>query len=309
MLACAHRGHHYAPVTTFTDRYWTSADGLHLHARDYAPAAGEARLPIICLHGLTRNARDFEALAPHLAAQGRRVLAVDVRGRGASDWDPEPGRYIPPVYAGDVLGLMDAAGIARAVFVGTSMGGLITMVLAALRPAAVAGACLNDIGPELASEGLARIGRYTGKGLEVADWAGAADYARYINEAAFPAYGPADWAAFARRVFTEKNGVPVLDYDPAIAIAFKPPEGEPPPAPPELWPLFQGLAFTPDKVERPLLLVRGALSDLLAPATADKMRETAPNMAFAEVPDVGHAPMLDEPEALGAIDAWLKGAP
>ena len=300
----------YAPVTTlaFNDRYWTSADGLRLHARDYAPASGEARLPVICLHGLTRNARDFEALAPHLAAQGRRTLAVDVRGRGASAWDPEPSRYVPPVYAGDVLGLMDAAGIGRALFIGTSMGGLITMVLAAVRPGAVAGACLNDIGPELAAEGLARIGSYTGKAPRISTWDDAARYARFVNEAAFPAYGPADWAAFARRIFTEKDGVPVLDYDPAIAVAFKPPEGETAP-PPDLWPLFQGLAFTPDKAERPLLLIRGALSDLLAPATADKMRETAPHMAFAEVPNVGHAPMLDESQALRALDAWLKDAP
>jgi len=300
-----------APVTepAFSDRFWTSADGLRLHARDHAPASGEARLPVICLHGLTRNARDFEDLAPRLAAQGRRVLAVDVRGRGGSAWDPELTRYIPAVYAGDVLALMDAAGISRAVFIGTSMGGLITMVLAALRPDAVAGAALNDIGPELAPEGLARIGRYTGKGPKVADWTGAADYARFINEAAFPAYGPADWAAFARRIFTEKHGVPALDYDPAIAVAFKPPEGEPAPPPPDLWPLFQGLAFAPDKAERPLLLIRGGLSDLLAPATADKMREIAPHMAFAEVPNVGHAPMLDEPQALSALDAWLMDAP
>ena len=142
-----------------------------------------------------------------------------------------------------------------------------------------------------------------------AAYPGAADYARFINEAAFPAYGPADWAAFARRIFTEKHGVPALDYDPAIAVAFKPPEGEPAPPPPDLWPLFQGLAFAPDKAERPLLLIRGGLSDLLAPATADKMREIAPHMAFAEVPNVGHAPMLDEPQALSALDAWLMDAP
>lgn len=292
----------------FSDRFWTSADGLRLHARDYAPASGEARAPVICLHGLTRNARDFEDLAPRLAAQGRRLLAVDVRGRGGSAWDPVPARYVPPVYAGDVTALMDAAGIGRALFIGTSMGGLITMALAALRPGAVAGAVLNDIGPEIAPEGLARIGSYTGKSPRVATWRDAADYARFTNAAAFPAYGPADWAAFARRVFAEKDGVPVLDYDPAIAVAFKPPEGEPAP-PPDLWPLFEGLAFAPDKAERLLLLIRGALSDLLTPATADKMRRAAPHMAFAEVANVGHAPMLDEPQALGAIEAWLKGAP
>ncbi len=293
----------------FSDRYWTSADGLRLHARDYAPASGEARLPVICLHGLTRNARDFEDLAPRLAAQGRRVLALDVRGRGGSAWDPVPARYVPPVYAGDVLALMDALGIGRAAFIGTSMGGLITMVLAALRPAAVAAAALNDIGPALAPEGLARIGGYTGASPKVEDWAGAADYARFTNAAAFPAYGHTDWEAFARRLFAEKDGVPVLDYDPDIAQAFKPPPGQPATPTPDMWPLFKGLAFTPKKARRPLLLIRGALSDLLAPATAVKMKAVAPHMAFAEVPDVGHAPMLDEAPALTAIDAWLKDAP
>ena len=293
----------------YTDRFWTSADDLRLHARDYAPASGAAKTPVICLHGLTRNARDFEDLAPRLAAQGRRVLAFDVRGRGLSAWDPQPLRYQPATYAGDVLALMDAAGIARACFVGTSMGGLITMVVAALRPAAVAAAALNDIGPELAPEGLARIGGYTGKGPKVTNWSQAADYARFINKDAFPAYGSRQWRAFARRIFVQKKGVPVLDYDPAIALAFKPPEGQTPPPAPDLWPLFEGLAFTLDKTPRSLLLVRGALSDLLTTVTVDKMQTVAPHMAYAEVPNEGHAPMLDEPEASSAIDAWLERAP
>lgn len=293
----------------FSDRFWTSADGLRLRARDYAPASGEARLPVICLHGLTRNARDFEDLAPHLAAGGRRVLALDVRGRGGSAWDPQPLRYQPAVYAGDVLALMDAAGIARAHFIGSSMGGLITLVLCAMRPLAVAGAALNDIGPDIAPEGLARIGGYTGKTPPVSNWAEAAAYAKFINEAAFPDYGPDQWPAFARRLFVEKNGTPALDYDPAIAQVFAPPEGQPAPPAPNLWPLFQGLAYLAPQVPRPLLLIRGALSDLLASDTAQKMRAIAPHMAFVEVPRVGHAPMLDEPPALSAIDAWLKAAP
>src|SRR6185312_10833618 len=134
---------------TWTDRFWTSADGLRLHARDYAGASGPARAPVICLHGLTRNARDFEKLAPHIAAKGRRVLALDVRGRGQSDWDSQPMRYNAATYVGDVLALMDALAIGRAAFIGTSMGGLITMLLAATRPAVVAAAALNDIGPEI----------------------------------------------------------------------------------------------------------------------------------------------------------------
>ncbi|MDB5461004.1 MAG: Alpha/beta hydrolase [Caulobacteraceae bacterium] len=299
------------PTTPFADRFWTAPDGLALHARDYSAASGPARAPVICIHGLTRNARDFEDLAPRLAAGrqsggARRVLAVDVRGRGGSAWDPDPSHYAPPVYAGDILALMDALAIARAVFIGTSMGGLITMVVSALRPAAVAAAVLNDVGPELAAEGLARIGGYVGGGPPITDWDAAAAYAERLNRTAFPAYGADDWRAFARRIFTEQDGRPALDYDPGISQAFKKPDpkpGEEPPPPPDLWPLFKGLA------KAPLLTIRGGASDLLSPDIAGRMREAAPDMAYAEVADVGHAPMLDEPEALAAIDALLKAAP
>jgi pimeloyl-ACP methyl ester carboxylesterase len=293
---------------SFADRVWTApaGGGLTLHARDYAAASGPARAPVVCIHGLTRNARDFEDLAPRLAARGRRVLAVDVRGRGGSGWDPDPARYIVPAYAGDILALLDQLAIARAVFVGTSMGGLITLVLGAARPSAIAAAVLNDIGPEIAPEGLARISAYTGQGAPMADWDEAADYARRINQDAFPHYGPADWMRFARRIFTEKDGRIVLDYDPAIAKALKPPEpkpGEAPPPPPDLWPLFAGLA------QHPLLTLRGETSDILSPDIARRMREAAPAMAYTEVEGVGHAPMLDEPQALAAIDAFLASAP
>ena len=296
--------------TSWVDRFWTApgAGGLALHARDYAAAAGPARAPVICLHGLTRNASDFETLAPHLAARGRWVLAVDVRGRGRSAWDPDPSRYVPATYAVDVLALLDALAISRAVFIGTSMGGLTTMVVGAMRPSAVAAAVINDVGPELAPEGLARITGFAGKGDPVQTWPDATAYAERVNRLAFPHYGPAQWQAFARRLFVEKDGKPVLDYDPAIAKAFAPPpppEGEaPPPAPaPDLWPLFKGLAG------RPLLTVRGGISDLLSPDILRRMREAIPDMAVAEVPDVGHAPMLDEPEALAAIDALLEKTP
>ena len=292
----------------FADRFWPAAGApdMVLHARDYSGASGSARAPVICLHGLTRNARDFEALAPQIAAQGRRVLTVDVRGRGLSAYDPEPTRYVPATYAADVLALMDHLGIARAVFIGTSMGGLITMVVGAMRPSAVAAAALNDIGPEIAPEGLARIAGYAGSGGPIADWDAAAAYARRINGVAFPAYGLADWMAFAKRLFTEKDGVPVLDYDPGISGAFKKPElkpGEESPPPPDLWPLFDTLQQTP------LLTIRGETSDILSPAIAEHMRLAAPDMSYVEVSGVGHAPMLDEPQALTAIDALLKAAP
>lgn len=293
-------------MAAFQDRRWTSSDGLDLHARDYPPAPGAhpARLPVVCLHGLTRNARDFEEVAPALAAAGRRVLVPDVRGRGGSARDPQPLNYAPPVYARDVVEMAAALGVERASFVGTSMGGLITLVLAAAAPALVADAALNDIGPVLDPAGLARIGAYTGAGAgaDVADWSAAAAYVRAVNGAAFPGHGPADWDRFARRVFREEAGRPVLDYDPAIAVPIRAAAAAGAP-PPDLWPLFDALAQG-----RRLLLVRGALSDLLSRETADAMAARAAALTLAEVPDVGHAPALTEPVAQAALMRWLADA-
>jgi pimeloyl-ACP methyl ester carboxylesterase len=285
----------------YVDRYWRSSDGLRLHARDYAGAAGDAKLPVICLHGLTRNARDFADVAPAIAALGRRVLAVDVRGRGLSDWTPDPNAYVVPTYVGDLAAMTQALGISRAVFVGTSMGGLITMALATMATDLVAAAVINDIGPELSPVGLSRITAYTGAAMKVDTWDEAVDYARNINLAAFPDYTPDDWTAFARRVFRERDGKPVMDYDPDISAPLKATPANA--APPDLWPLFERLA------QRPLLLVRGELSDLLDTGARDRMRAMAPEMRFANVPGVGHAPMLTEPEALSALEAFLADLP
>ena len=289
-------------MTDHAERTWTSADGLTLFARDYAGASGPAKLPVICIHGLTRNSKDFEEVAPWIASHGRRVLAVDVRGRGRSDRDPNPMNYQPPVYAGDVLALMGQAGSARAVFVGTSMGGLITMTLAAMNPMAVAAAALNDVGPELSPVGLGRIAGYVGGQRQpVESWADAAAYIGSVNSAAFPKATPAFWDAFARRTFREENGKPALDYDPDIAAPFR----QTPTGPaPDLWPFFKGLA-----TGRPTLLIRGGISDLIDAPIAERMRQAAPDMAYAEVPEIGHAPMLTEPEARTALSEFLAKAP
>ncbi|HEX5776830.1 MAG TPA: alpha/beta fold hydrolase, partial [Caulobacteraceae bacterium] len=156
-------------MSAFNDITWRSADGLKLHARDY-PAEGD-KTPVICIHGLTRNAKDFEELAPRIQAAGRRVIAVDVRGRGESDRDPNPANYHPGTYAADVMALMAQQAIPSAVFIGTSMGGIITMVLASFAPQAIAGAVLNDVGPELSPVGIARIAGYVGQGKPVETWA------------------------------------------------------------------------------------------------------------------------------------------
>lgn len=288
-------------MTGFAQRRWTSADGLSLFARDHAPADGAARLPIIAIHGLTRNSADFEIIAPLIAQSGRRVLSVDVRGRGRSDRAPDPMTYQPDTYAKDVQALLDQLGIARAVFLGTSMGGLITMALAAQRPKAVAAAILNDIGPAVSPEGLARIAAYSGQPVEIASWADATAYARRINAIAFPHYTDADWDAFARRVFREDpDGGIALDYDPDISVPIRAAGAKA--LVPNLWPMFRRLAR-----KRPTLLIRGETSDLLGLDIAARMRKVAPEMAYAEIPGVGHAPMLDEPEARSAIFEFLAG--
>jgi pimeloyl-ACP methyl ester carboxylesterase len=288
----------------YAERRWVSADGLDLVARDYAGGTGAARLPVLLLHGLTRNSADFEDLAPWIAAAGRRVLAPDFRGRGRSAWDPQPMNYLPATYAADVLALMDAAGIGRALFVGTSLGGIVTMLVAALRAPAVAGAVLNDVGPSLAPAGLQRIAGYAGRDSRVADWGEAAEYAKAINGFAFPSYGARDWDRFARRLFEAgPDGRPArLAYDPDIAAPIR--AAGPGALAPDMTPLFLGLA-----AGRPLLLVHGAISDLVDPPRVRQMQALAPHLQTAEVTGVGHAPMLDEPEARAALADFLARAP
>lgn len=284
-------------------RWWTSPEGLRLHARDYAGAEGPAKLPVIAIHGLTRNSRDFENVAPYIAATGRRVLALDIRGRGLSDRDPRPMRYMPPNYARDVLALMDQQGISRAVFLGTSMGGLITMAIAIFRVKAIAAAILNDVGPEVSPVGLKRIASYVGKTPPVEDWAGAAAAAKLTNEIAFPGRPQEFWDAFARRTHREDaSGKPVLDYDPDINVPIR--AAGPKALTPNLWPFFNRLAK-----RVPTLLVRGETSDILDPAVVAKIRRRHRGLGYAEVPGIGHAPMLDEPEARAAILEFLGRAP
>jgi pimeloyl-ACP methyl ester carboxylesterase len=290
-------------MSTYTDITFTSDDGLTLHARDYAGAGGPARLPVICIHGLTRNASDFDELAPRIAATDRRVLALDVRGRGESQRDPNPDNYAPGVYAGDVARLASDLGIARAVFIGTSMGGLITMTVAARRIDLVAAAILNDIGPVISEKGLARIAGYTGKAVCVGSWEDAAGYMRGINACAFPDNDAAEWDKWARRAFApDPAGRLAPRYDPNIAIALQ--TGKLRPTSLSLRMAFRKLAR-----ERPLMLVRGALSDLLEERQAAWMRRAAPAMTYVEVPNVGHAPMLTEPAALDAILRFLAQVP
>ena len=289
-------------MSDHSERRWTSKDGLSLFARDYPAAGGEEKLPVICLHGLTRNSKDFEDVALIIAGWGRRVVVPDVRGRGQSDRDPDPGNYKPPIYARDVVEMMTALDIPRAVFLGTSMGGLITMTLMALRPNAIVAAILNDVGPEIAPEGIARILGYAGKKTEIRNWDDAVDYARRINAVALPHFSDEDWQSFARRTFRDEDGVPALDYDPAITV----PLGKPP-SRISLW--MVGLMFRRLARKRPTLLIRGEISDVISRDIAARMQSRAPTMQRVDVPGVGHAPMLDEPAAVAAIKDFLARVP
>jgi pimeloyl-ACP methyl ester carboxylesterase len=289
-----------ARIGGFEERIVATEDGLALYARDYAPLLPETGLPVICLHGLTRNSRDFEVVAPRIAALGRRVVAPDMRGRGRSANDPDPAHYVPTVYAQDVIALMDKFEIGRAVFAGTSMGGLITMVLATMAPDRIAAAILNDVGPKLNAAGLARIATYVGRTQPVGSWSEAAEAVRAIAGPAYPARAEDQdfWLAFARRTFHEReDGLYEADYDPHIALAFADFDEDAPP--PDLTPLFSALAA------RPMLCVRGGLSDLLSESVLAEMRAIKPDLLAVTVPDVGHAPMLDEPEAWDAVLDFL----
>lgn len=285
-------------MTASEGRFVTTQDGLRLFVRTWGAQGPETGAPILCLHGLTRNSRDFEGVAPRMAGLGRRVYALDVRGRGLSDRDPQPERYAPPVYAGDVLAAMAQLELPQAVFVGTSMGGIITMILAAMAPDRIVRVVLNDVGPVLSPEGLARIAGYVGKVDPVPDWEAAADAVWRINASAFPNQPPSFFMAFARRTFRQDaaTGVIAPDYDPAIAAPFRQPNGA---APVDMWPLFDALKAVPT------LLVRGGLSDLLTPETVSAMRARHPDLGVVQAAQVGHAPQLDEPDVWPTLEAFL----
>lgn len=282
-----------APKAAFRDGFHTVRDGLRLHFRDYPGPVDQP--PLLCLPGLTRNARDFEAFANRWSPRFR-VIAVDFRGRGQSDRDPNPVRYMPLTYAHDTIALLDHLGVADAIFVGTSLGGLVTMLMTALDEDRIAASIINDVGPELEEGGLDRIRTYVGKDRRFADWDEIAD-AVAANGRGLPRhYGHDDWLRAARRLASLKDGEIRFDYDMAIAQPF---EAAGPTPQVDMWPLFRELA------KRPLLLIRGAESDLLGDKAFARMLEQAPGASFVEVPGVGHAPDLDEPAAIAAVETFL----
>ena len=277
----------------YEDCYFTVRDGLRLHYRDYP--GDSAKPPILCLPGLTRNSRDFAEFAERYSPRFR-VLAMDFRGRGMSDYDPVPARYVPPTYAYDVIELLDQLEIPEAIFVGTSLGGLVTMAVAVFAPQRIAAAILNDVGPDLNTAGLDRIKSYVGSGARFQSWDEVGE-AVAANNGGFENYTHDDWVRMAKRNCREDNGEIVFDYDMAIAEPF---ESAGPAPEIDAWPFFAALA------QKPLLVVRGARSDLLSAEALEKMQAAAPAMKSAVVAGVGHAPDLGEPEAVTAIEAFLE---
>lgn len=290
----------------YEDRNWTSGDGLRLHFRDYAGPGPDApaRAPVLCLPGLTRNARDFEDLAPRLARPengiGRRVLCPDFRGRGDSDYAKEPMSYMPAQYAADLGPLLAQEAIGRFVAIGTSLGGLVTMLLAAAEPERIVAAVLNDVGPELEAAGLARIRDYVGQGRAFDTWMHAARALQEAQGDVYPDFELADWLRTAKRLMTVGGGGRIVfDYDMNIADPFEAADQAPPSQAPDMWPLWRTLAT------RPVLLLRGERSDILSAAAADRMVADAADCTLVTVPRTGHAPTLDEPASVAAIEALL----
>jgi pimeloyl-ACP methyl ester carboxylesterase len=280
----------------YSDGWWESADGLRLHYRDYA--GPKDRLPLICIPGLTRNARDFAGIAERVCSE-RRVICVELRGRGESAHSSDPSTYQPLTYLSDLEALLAGLKLNKFVAFGTSLGGILTLLLAVGKAGRIGAAIINDIGPVIEPAGLQRIASYVGKSNSWPSWVHAARGIAEIQAQPFPDYNLQQWIAMAKRLCRlTPTGRIVPDYDMKISEPMKSP------APlPDLWPMWDALG------DAPVLLMRGALSDLLTPATARAMVRRLPNARLTTVPGVGHAPALDEPAAIRAILAFLKSAP
>ena len=279
----------------FSDFYYQVPDGLTLYARDYQGPHDRVGC-VLLMHGLTRNSRDFDVLADKLSASFR-VLVPEQRGRGRSEWDSQPARYGIPTYVNDMFELLEAVGEDHVAAVGTSMGGLMAMVMNAMRPGVFTHVVLNDIGPELSKEGLDRISGYVGQGGIISTWEEAVAYNRAINAVAFPSLSDQQWGDFTRQLFGERNGAPFLDYDPSISQAVRSDEGSA--LPPDLWSVYAQLE------SQPLMLIRGAISDLLDTDIKDRMIQSVPDLLYLEVADVGHAPMLIDDAVTEALENFL----
>lgn len=280
---------------SFAGKTYSGQDGLKLYYRDYGEAAPD-RLTVVCLAGLTRNSHDFHQLAERLSLQ-RRVLCPDYRGRGLSEYDDDWKHYQPATYIDDIRHLLAVTGTPRAVVIGTSLGGLLTMGLSVAMPGLLAGAVINDIGPDIDPRGLAAIATYMSNPSIFDDWDQAVADMRK-NRPDLPADDEASWLEFARGTYRRgADGKLRYDWDPTLAKAFL--EAS---SPPDMWPMFRALRRIP------VLAVRGALSDILTAETLERMGEALPHMESVTIENVGHMPSLNEAACTEAIDALLETA-
>ena len=284
-------------------RYIHAADGLRLHYFDYPapPGGGGNPLPVVCLPGLARSADDFDRIARALQADGRRILALDYRGRGRSDWDQDWRRYDFNVEHADIMAQLADAGVAQAVFIGTSRGGLHTMRIAARRPGVVRGAVLNDIGPKIEHAGLLRIKRYVGKLPPIPSMREAIALMRMTAGVNFSGVSPQEWEDCARLTFVEKDGKVLLRYDPELSHTLD--SVLPDVAPKEHWDDFAALS------DVPILAIRGANSDILSPEVFDEMARRAPRLERAWVEGQGHAPLLLDEPTISRIADFVRQCP
>ena len=281
----------------FRERWISTQDNRSLYVREYGPRAG-GRTPLLCLPGLTRNCRDFHDLALHLAGE-RRVVCPDLRGRGRSARETDWRNYRPETLLGDVMHLMAATDLHPAVIIGTSLGGILAMGVAVMRPRALAGVILNDTGPKMEPEGTRFIAAYIAENKAQPSWEAAAHYVRELVGQTWDK-DDATWLRIARQSYSEgPDGKLYLDYDPAIARPLRDTmKGGKPSF--DLWQLYGGLRHVP------ALLLRGEHSIVLTDETVAEMIRAKPDLTSVTVAGVGHAPLLDEPEALRAIDAFLS---
>jgi pimeloyl-ACP methyl ester carboxylesterase len=277
----------------------TAQDGLLLHVREYGTRAAPA-LPAVCLPGLARTTADFDTLAPALAngRPARRVIAIDSRGRGRSQYDSNPENYNVAVELGDVVTVLTALEMSKAVFVGSSRGGILTMLLAVAHPAAIAGAVLHDIGPVIELKGLARIKSYVGKLPRPRSFAEGGKILRRLFETQFPRLTAEQWLAAAERTWKMEDGALVPTYDVRLASTLAELDIERPL--PSMWNEFDALARVP------ILVIRGANSDILSATTVDAMRARHPSLETIEVPDQGHVPLLDGPDLIDRIAEFVE---
>jgi pimeloyl-ACP methyl ester carboxylesterase len=283
-------------LTAYREHRYTAQDGLSLYYREYGDPLADG-VPVLCLPGLARNAKDFHRLAVHLSAR-HWVICPDYRGRGRSDYDPNSENYQPGTYLSDLHHLLAAAGMHHAVVIGTSMGGLLACAMGAAMPTVLAGVVLNDVGPDIGSEGLGRIMTYLSKDNPQPDW----DTAVISFKALFPTLSlrtDEDWRAATEATWYEgPDGMLHYDWDIHIVDPLR--RNRPLP---DLWALFRSLRRVP------VLAIRGGVSDVLLPETFDRMAREHPGLTRVTLDGVGHVPSLMEPEAIVAIDGLLAPLP